>query len=209
MKNFFIVIALLLSGTMLFAQSPISFGIKVGVNSSKLTTDIGTYTEQFATGFNAGVFLRLGAGKFHIQPEAYYAVKGGKFSFDSKVIDPTDPGKSASENIKLSTLDIPIMLGYKIIDLKVVNARLQAGPVASIILNQDVSFKKNGSDFSIPGANSSLKDAIWGVQVGGGVDVLMFTLDVRYEFGLNDLSTTSGASTKSNMLNISLGYKIL
>jgi hypothetical protein len=48
--------------------------------------------------------------------------------------------------------------------------------------------------------------------MGAGVDILMFTLDVRYQVGLNDVITkvkTFDYNSKNNMFAVSLGWKIL
>jgi hypothetical protein len=58
-----------------------------------------------------------------------------------------------------------------------------------------------------------LKDTQWGFQLGAGVDVLMFTFDIRYEIGLNNMYTPPAGSEsydiKSNLFRFSLGWMIL
>ncbi len=206
MKKLVSFLLFVLLSVTVFSQIP-NFGIKAGFNSSKLTSDINEYNEESILGYNAGVFLRLNLGKAYIQPEAYFTRKGGKLKFNPTI----DPGVGTIDNkIKLNTLDIPILLGYKIIDLKIAKLRINAGPVASFILNKEVDVKiGEGQSSSEPLSKNDFKNAIWGIQAGAGIDISQFTIDVRYEWGINDISDIQSMESKSNLINISLGWKIL
>lgn len=197
MKRIALVLLLLFVSTITYSQSPVTFGPKVGFITSKLKSDISELEEDFKAGFQAGIFLRGNIKKLYIQPELYYAVKGGN-------LDSTN----SNQEFTLSTLDVPIIVGYKVIGKEAFNFRIFAGPVASFILNKKI--KLNGDEIADDLAEKSLQDAIWGLQMGVGFDVLMFTLDVRYELGLNDISSSdTKGSVKSNSFHISLGWKIL
>lgn len=53
---------------------------------------------------------------------------------------------------------------------------------------------------------------IWGLNVGAGIDVLMFTLDVRYQMGLNEVIekvNNFDFNSKNNVFCVSLGWKII
>ncbi len=106
------------------------------------------------------------------------------------------------------------MLGYKLIDMEVFNLRAMAGPVASFTLKQDENLTVDGVEQSVAqvfgenGKDFDMKKAIWGIQAGVGVDVMMFRLDVKYEWGLNNLSNVSDIDIKSHSWLISLGWKI-
>ncbi|MCL6101574.1 MAG: hypothetical protein M1292_03675, partial [Bacteroidetes bacterium] len=58
----------------------------------------------------------------------------------------------------------------------------------------------------------NFNNSVWDYQLGAGVDVLMFTLDVRYEWGLSkSFDTTnlgSNFTSKGNTFTVSLGFKI-
>ncbi|PKP20559.1 MAG: hypothetical protein CVU06_10525 [Bacteroidetes bacterium HGW-Bacteroidetes-22] len=107
----------------------------------------------------------------------------------------------------MGTMDIPVLVGTKVFSLPMVNVRVFAGPIASFIISKDLTISN-----LVPDDNQiKLKDAIWSAAIGAGVDVMMFTLDIRYEFGLNNISNDSEtySSMKSNTFNVSLGWKIL
>lgn len=210
MKKIALILLFAFVNISLFAQLP-NFGLKLGLTSSELSSDMETYNEKSILGYQFGAFVRLNLGKIYIQPEAYFTKKGGELNFEPS-INPTN--LKITNNIKLSTLDIPILLGYKILDLKLVNIRVNAGPVASFVLNKDIEVSSNnlGVDDNslILGeiTKDDIKDAIWGFQAGIGVDVLMFTVDVRAEWGINDISNVSTMESKSNLYYIAIGWKL-
>jgi hypothetical protein len=92
-----------------------------------------------------------------------------------------------------------------VLDLKAVNVRVMAGPVASFVIDKNLTAENwdetiNEDDF---------KNMNWGLQFGAGVDVLFLTLDLRYEIGLNDVSKLETFSLKNNMFTVGLGWMIL
>lgn len=192
--------ALMVAGS-LFSQ--ISFGPKIGLNVSKLSTDMASNTaslkESSKTGFQLGAYLRIGT-KYYLQPELLYSVKGG-------VIEVAENSVSlGKQDYKMGTMDIPVLVGTKLFSLPMVNVRAFAGPIASFVISKDLTI-----DNLVPDKEDiKLKNAIWSAAIGAGVDVMMFTLDVRYEFGLNNISDNSDTfkSMKSNTFNVSLGWKI-
>ncbi len=55
-----------------------------------------------------------------------------------------------------------------------------------------------------------IKNSVWSVQMGAGLDVFFVTLDVRYEMGLENIyNGSSDLNMKNNMFNVSLGIKLL
>lgn len=197
MKKLILFLVIAFVSANLYAQLPVNFGPKFGYTSSKLKTDLTGINEEIKNGFEVGAFVRVKVKKLYLQPEIYYAVKGG-------VLDTIN----LSSEITLNTLDIPILIGYKVIGKDAFNFRIFAGPVASFIVNKKI--KVDGKEIADDIVDKSIKDAIWGVQLGAGIDILMFTLDVRYELGLNDIGgNDTGVEMKSNTFHVSLGWKIL
>lgn len=67
-----------------------------------------------------------------------------------------------------------------------------------------------------PLTSSSINSINWYIQAGLGIDLWMFTFDVRYQGGLNDVisSVEQGKQTwnfdsRNNVFQLSLGFKIL
>ena len=202
MKKILLVIsAIILASTM---QAQFHFGPQIGYTSSKLTTNVSDVTSEFKSNFLFGAFARFGE-KIYVQPEVNWLTQGGVWteSFD----DPT-----ANKELKMTykTIQIPVSLGWRIIDLKVVNIRLFGGAAANIVTNKDIEIK----NIDEPITDADWNDLIWQYQVGVGVDVLMFAIDVKYMGGINELMKNdikfdgTTVSTKSNLFTVTLGWKI-
>ncbi|MDP2423534.1 MAG: porin family protein [Bacteroidales bacterium] len=197
MKRIAVLLIALCSFAFSQAQSPLSFGPKVGFTTSKLSIDKDDVYESFRTNFLAGIFLRIG-NKIYFQTEANFAPKGGIFNSENVDFD--------ARSIKMNTIEVPLLLGVKIIDLKVANLRLMAGPVASYVIDKEIILRSGAIGHM---DESILKDLIWGIQGGIGMEVLMFTMAVRYEWGLSDIYDQNGFQMKQSLFNVSLGWKLL
>ena len=189
-------------------------GIKGGVNLARLETD-GLVTLNGAViknqlqasldtkqSYVGGIYARLGRQIF-IEPEVLVSTKGGSIYV---------PGLSQTKQFTFTNIDVPILLGFR---WKIFH--VMAGPVASYTLKTDtelndlinlVTTKYTGTTAEIAAKTS------FSYQVGGGIDLLGFTLDVRYEGNLSQLTNTlpipAGItfSPKLNLYQVTLGYKI-
>ena len=169
--------------TEAFSQKlPLRIGIKGGYSSSKVTTSLNV-DEASINNYIAGAMLRINMNKLYLQPEAYFSTKGGKL------------GQS---KIDFKTIDVPILLGLNILDLKVANLRVNAGPVMSFIT------EKKSNTQSVD--EKKFKDNYVGLQYGLGVDVMNFTLDARFENSFGNLNENS---EKSKIFMLTLGFFIL
>lgn len=192
-KLLFLLTALLITGA---ANAQFSFGPKIGVNLSQVTTNLNTINDEMKTGLQIGAFARIGS-KVYFQPELLYSTGGVKLS-NVPVGSPSD--------ITVKSIDVPLMLGTRILNLKVANVRIMAGPVASFVVNKQVDY--NGAATATK--EVSIKNANWKAQFGAGVDVLMFTLDVRYSYDLNRSMDQQANEFKwdRNSVNLTLGWKL-
>jgi hypothetical protein len=66
--------------------------------------------------------------------------------------------------------------------------------------------------FKNPIKDASINDINWAFNVGATVDVLMLTVDVGYQFGLNNMYKAPENQTsydmKSNLFYVTLGFKL-
>jgi hypothetical protein len=182
-----------------------AFGIKGGVNLSRLTMgdvfttrydDAGnpylgydgkTVKDNLKQSFNTrtgavgGIYARFGRTLF-IQPEVLVSTKGG--SFEIIQMDKEQP-ISKTINIKYSNIDVPLLIG-----LKGGPFRILAGPVTSFRIgdNQKLrdAFKYYTSDL-----NNAMSQATFGYQLGGGLDLGSFSLDVRKEGSFTNVASFS------------------
>ena len=198
MKKLLIICIIIFTTSGIYAQ--FSFGPKIGYSTSKLSADSDSIMESAKSNFQIGAFLRFGK-KLYLQPEIYYATSGGTLKYEDSDL---------KENIKLKNLCVPVLVGYKIIDAKVFNLRVMAGPSANFILNKEIDSDEFIQD---PLQDSNFKNVAWGMDVGAGIDVLFLSLDLRYEFGLNNIyiPNTGNESQKisSNVFLVSLGFKLM
>ena len=135
MKKVIIAAALLLC--ISFANAQLNFGIKAGYNSSLGANDLGSITNgsynlksvnsEYKNGFQAGIFARLGVNKVYFQPELLYAMGKKDYNMTVTNSDNTVTG-TFDKSVKISTVDVPLLLGYKVLDLKLANVRVFAGP---------------------------------------------------------------------------------
>lgn len=192
MKTFALLCILLVSSFVISAQSPLNFGIKAGFNSSKITTDLGNFDENNITNFVAGAFARVNVKSFYLQPEAYFSSKGGELE-----------DINSKNSFDLKTIDVPVLLGYKIINKGLLNLRVNTGPVFSFVTSEDVDVPDESAFES-----GHLKDSIFGWQYGAGLDLLFFSLDVRMENSFGDIYS-GHSDEKSKMFLVTLGFFLL
>lgn len=170
----------------------IQFGIKAGANLSSFSTQ-NTFSSDNRAGYLGGFWARFGAAGINFQPELYITGKYTKLS----------DGAGNVNDVKFTSIDVPLLLGYRIGALGIAG-RLNTGPLVSFLINKDQSFGNAAAN----AVRLNTKNQAFGWQFGAGLDVQKLTVDLRYEAGLTKLSTDNGQSTRINMFNLSLGYRI-
>ena len=220
MKKLILSTVLLLTFTITYAQ--FNFGIKAGYNSSLSFDNISSVTNgsynlntvqsEMWNNFQAGLFARVFLGKVvYIQPELLYSVQ--KKDYQVNFQDVTAGAVTLDKFANISTVDIPILLGLKLLDLKLLNVRAFAGPKLRFNSGSTFDFQNiTGGNFNTNQIVTDVKAANLGLEVGAGIDVLMFALDVRYNL-ISDMYTTKIGDINlqnlpSNTFVISLGWKI-
>lgn len=235
MKKSFLLIAMLLvfSGSM-FAQD-FDLGVKLGYQTSHLSYKKADIKSDFLNHMTFGLFGRIEIGSFYIEPEVLYYKTGDIFELTAENISEgwSLPQEQVTFTLNESNLQVPILVGWKALDLGVVALRLQAGPTASFTIASqtlfDETFSLNGSSGETEtineGTNLGLdtKKISWGLQAGIGADILgKITVDINYNFGLSkifgNLNNTSLGNyfnfnnidqTKKNTFLVTVGYKLL
>jgi len=217
MKKNSLVAVLLLCASFSYGQ--LNFGIKAAYNSSLSFSNVnsvvtGAYnlnnvTAEMWNNFQAGIFARIGFNKIYFQPELLYSIQ--KKNYTLTLNDLINNDVTVNKFINISTIDVPLLLGYKIIDLKILNLRTFAGPKLRFDYssNSPRFTKVSGGNFDPNSLLSSVKKAQLGFDMGVGVDLLMLTLDVRYNLIGNMYDAKlSDFNLPSNTFVISLGWKI-
>lgn len=191
MKKYVLSAALLIA-VSIGAKAQSTFGIKGGVNFSKINSD--NFNESTVTGYDAGLFARFGES-WYVQPEVYVSSKGGKFSS-------TNNGTDYSAHVKFTTLNVPLLIG-KSFGASTLNFRLMAGPVYSYLMNKNENFSNNFTNAYHDFGNYT--NSTLGYQAGAGVDIGPITADLRYEGGLTKVNNNYGQ--RQNLWDLSVGFK--
>jgi len=154
-----------------YAQSDSGFGIKAGLNYNKngdLKGSIQDAGENIIegsdgkVGYHVGVFGKLDFPKIYLRPELIYTKTKSSYELDGN-----------SNDYDVSKLDIPVLLGYKIIG----PLHVFAGPAFQYTLNNDLG------DLEIDDVKD---DFTVGLHLGAGVNLGRLGLDVRYERGFSE-----------------------
>lgn len=206
MKKIIFAFIALLAIQNTFAQ--FKLGVKGGVNVSKVYTDAGSLKANFnqsldtKTGYSFGLYARVGK-KLYLQPELMFATKGGKVN-----VTPIGGGSPVSVNIKTNNIDIPVLIGYKLFN----RIRINAGPVASIKINEDGKFLDE-LKMVTSNPNQAFENATFGYQAGVGIKLLGFDIDLRKDGSLSDISSKqfdgNQFSQRLSGWQLTLGRKII
>lgn len=201
MKSILLIIVIIAYGTVVNAQGVFSLGPKVGYNSYELSSNMDSVQASIKNSFQVGAFIRVGK-KVYFQPEANYQI-------DKSTLNKSVGNVVYSQDVTLRSVKVPALIGVKLINARVFNFRLMAGPAVTFILDKKLS-PSTMSDLWPIRSVDDLKNSTWSVQMGAGLDILFLTLDVRYEVGIdNTYNGSSDLQMKNNMFNVSLGIKLL
>ncbi|WP_167613551.1 porin family protein [Maribellus sediminis] len=177
------------------AQLIFDLGLKGGVNFSKVSLDLEDYNEDAITKMHIGAFGRIGVSKVFVQPEVYFTKKGGDFSYN--------PLSFAGE-FDYSAVDVPLLLGVRLFDAKLIEMHLLAGPVFGFVTDKTLKGDIDDAQFN----KEYFNDHYVGLQYGAGIDVLFMTVDFKMEHA-NKIYEAPTFSGKNATFMVSVGFRIL
>jgi hypothetical protein len=198
-KSVLLFIAIFLFTGFSFGQ--MTLGFRLGYNANKLTTSLDSIKTGFKSGFHLGVYSRFGK-RIYFAPELLYTFSGSSLSSSS-------PDSAWKQNIRIGSLDVPLLFGLNIIRSKMLKWRVELGPVMSFVLNEKI---EDVNSFTGPITTADINKAQWMILAGTGIDIWFITLDIRYEYAFNSLISdiqSYSFDTKNNFVVVSLGFKIL
>lgn len=184
----------------LFAQNFFEIGVKGGLNLAQLKTgkfitlpfkydgqilkDNLTQSYDTRKGSVFGVYTRIGR-QFYFGPELYVATKGGTVDLTkTDVNNPTSPKILQSIRVSYTNIDLPLLVGYRLLKI----FRVTAGPVASLNVGSNQNLSEALKYYSSNNISDSFKSASYSYQIGAGVDIRKLGLDVRYEGGITEVT---------------------
>ncbi len=201
-KNIVILLVSLFVGSALNAQG-IDFGAKAGYLYSDMNVkevkDFKSIKSKAKGGYLLGVFGKISGKTFFFQPEIQYRARTNNFELSKAVVTNEflkpfleELSDKVSQEIEVSykTLDIPLQVGVKALNLPLVKICIHGGPVASIKLDESVELKDTPI-LTKKYIKENFKDYnafVWSGQLGVSVDVARFVLDLSYEKGFSDIA---------------------
>lgn len=175
MKNYVLLLAILVSAVSYGQQKNdrSQFGIKAGLNynSNGELKEILTTGENLIenrgegkVGFHVGFYGQLDFSNLYLRPELIYTRTTSEYGVNN-----------ATADYKTSKIDLPILLGYKIIG----PLRIFAGPAFQYTLQNDLDL----GNVDIDDVENEISV---GLHIGAGVQLGNLGLDVRFERGFNE-----------------------
>jgi len=186
MRKTLLVAVFALIGATAWAQSGSGFGVKAGLSYNKngdLISSVGDGGQDIIegaegkAGFHFGFWGKLDFPKIYLRPELVYSKTKSSYDVDGE-----------SQDYDISKLDLPVLLGYKLIG----PLHVFAGPAFQYTLKNDLG------DLQVEDVKN---DFTVGLNAGVGVNLGKIGLDVRYERGFseneaefidNNITTVSG-----------------
>lgn len=214
MKKVLLLFVALFVATAVNAQiSPITFGPKVGYQTTKLSVNKDVIKSEFKGNMAFGAFARLTIKDFVVQPELLYYKSGKIIELNQSFLTPT-------VTISQSNFALPILLGYQFIDLPLIKMRANVGPVFYFAFGPtEYTTNLLGEEITTTSDESFAEDTSIGAALNLGIDLWKFTLDINYSLGLTEAFDDEfeigqyefemGDNTKQNIFTVTLGFKIL
>lgn len=229
-----ILTTLMLYSAIAFSQE-IKFGAKLGLNVSSLRGNYPAEIDETKSkvGFHIGGFALYEINdKFALQPELLFSSQGNTYGYKDYYGGGTYYD-GADYNVKLSYLNLPIILKYKIIDKLSIEFGPQIGYLMSAKTKIDVTEDSrdpsqnysveidmlNDGTYNVGGtmfqSKASANRLDFGLNFGASYDITeKIFLQGRYNLGLStlDKNSTNGTNTdswniKNGVFQISIGYK--
>ncbi len=204
------------------ASAQFNFGLKAGYNSSLSLENLGSLSDgsynmdnvksEMWNNFQAGAFARVLIKKFYIQPEVLYSVQKKDYELKQVLID-EDTRRDVNTYMNISNVEVPLLVGYKLLDMKVANVRVFAGPRFTMNAGSSLQYENlSEEEITVAGLAQDFKDSQVSIDAGVGVDLFMFALDARVNLiqDFQGLKSTDlkNISMPTNTFVISLAWKL-
>lgn len=177
-------------GTMLAVQAQnVKFGVKGGLNISKLTDTDGS---KALAGFHAGGLVNIGLDKsWAIQPELVYSTQGTKA--ERSVLWLT-----SSNTVKVNYINVPVMVQYSIVP----EFYLEAGPQVGFL----TAAKVKSGDVTVD-IKDNMQSVDFGLGFGFGYKFDMgLGVNARYNFGLTKVYDSDQVNSKNSVAQVGVFY---
>lgn len=208
MKKHLIFVALMMLSLCLSAQRPhLQLGVHAGLNARAygikvlalfivVTDSTVSETDTIITlkgtdgGFQIGFLFRISKAR-------KYAETGINFVRTSVPVFSTEIDSAASDAKTVYGVEIPFLVGYKVVSTPLFKWRLSTGLNLGII----GKVKANDQGFS----RSDFTNPRVGLRAGTGIDLAMMYLDFYYTLGLTKEFKSLDIRTQSHLVQLNIG----
>jgi hypothetical protein len=189
MKKYFLSFCLLMVTVPAWCQFVIN--PQVGVNfSNPPTVSQQGVSAKGKAGLMAGLNFRIGGNVF-VSPGVYWTLLNGHLTQEGI----TD----VESDLQLNSVNVPLLLGFNVVNQPGFNFRLVGGPAAYLVYN----IHENNLGLS----RADIKN-IYAIRLGAGLDIVNYTLDFSYDLGLNTPYKNIAEEIRYSPLNVMLGIKL-
>lgn len=191
MKKIIVICSVVLMSLPTFSQT--HAGFYGGMNFSNVSMQSPELSAESRAGYQIGSYARSG--------NIFYGQLGLEFVSTQSYFTMSDSaGYFFYDKVNWRLLNFPIYAGINLLPIaeRLMNVRVYAGPDVSLVLNvpvNELSFTPN--DFA--------KVRIDGT-VGAGLDILLFSVDAGYNFGLSNVFSDT-YNGKAHYAFVNLGLK--
>ncbi|MBK5210342.1 MAG: outer membrane beta-barrel protein [Flavobacteriaceae bacterium] len=203
MNKRILVLSIALLSTVFYVNAQSGFGVKAGLsyNSNGELSEFGDETTQIykndgkgKSGYNVGIYGKIGLGPIYLRPELVYTKTTSEYTLNT----------GGKEDYKIARLDMPVLVGLKLIG----PLSVFAGPAFQYTLTndfKDIEYDRIDNDFTV------------GFNFGAAVELGRLGLDVRYERGFNsneatfidnNISTSYRLDSRPEQIIFSLSYRL-
>ncbi len=172
-----------------------SYGLKAGLSVATVDGDLQPYVVSSESRYcmAIGGFATMHQfGNFYLQPEVLYVEKGARGTFSN----------NAFLTLKLTYIEIPFLLKYKLFGSRKSGLGIYAGPAANLLLSSKLgNYDTKSYTMKIDGC----------VVVGGSFDIPSgtgyFSIDGRYNIGLTTIDDSDyDLDIKNRVFSLTIGY---
>ncbi len=171
MNKRILVVSIAFMAMISYGNAQSTFGIKAGLSYNttgelnQFANETGTIIDNKGsgkTGYNFGVYGKFGEGTLFLRPELVYTKTTSEYILNTVSVD-----------YKMARLDMPILIGIKLVG----PLSVFAGPAFQYVLDNDFQgfkYENIENDFTV------------GLNLGASVELGRLGIDVRYERGFSE-----------------------
>ena len=169
-------------------QSTLVINPQIGINAATLSNNAEDIQNDANVGWQIGGYLRYGK-RFYLQPGIFWHYMNTETTSDVNAAD------DFKFDQKISTIQVPVCVGFDIISSEALVFRAFAGAAVSFVTSVDENEFIEKDD---------INSTQWLGRVGLGLDFTIFTLDLGYDYGFSNFySDETIADAASDDLDIS------